>query len=244
MTENEYNRFMPPAIINNVEYNNSVIETTITTNTEKPSVKDMEEIEINNFSFEGHQVVPAEYFAHRYEPSITFNRCRITLNTACLRRFPDYNYILIMINPDDKQVIVKPIPEDVKDSFVWRTKSNKPKQIACDVFFGMVFDLMKWNPNYRYKLLGKLIKTGEGYIFLFNLSSYEFYEREYVEGEAKPKTSRIAKFPEEWKNRFGLSVEEHKKQLQSIVISDFTIYSLDNSVNNIKTEIKEEHTNE
>ena len=221
--ENNYNQFNPEMYNENTQINSDETQN-ISEIPVQQSFKDMEEIRIDNFSFEGHQVVPAEYFAHRYEPSVTFNRGKIALNTACLRRFPDTDYILIMVNPMDKQMIVKPITEDVKDSFVWRTKSNKPKQISCGIFFGMVVNLMNWNPNYRYKLLGKLINTSEGYIFLFNLSSYEF-------------------FPEEWKHRFGLSVEEHKKQLQAIVISDFTIYSINNS-DNTRTEIKEENSYE
>lgn len=240
--ENNYNQFNPEMYNENTQINSDETQN-ISEISVQQSFKDMEEIRIDNFSFEGHQVVPAEYFAHRYEPSVTFNRGKIALNTACLRRFPDTDYILIMVNPMDKQMIVKPITEDVKDSFVWRTKSNKPKQISCGIFFGMVVNLMNWNPNYRYKLLGKLINTSEGYIFLFNLSSYEFYEREIPEGEDKPKSSRIPKFPEEWKHRFGLSVEEHKKQLQAIVISDFTIYSINNS-DNTRTEFKEENSYE
>lgn len=241
MMENNYNKSNPTM------YNQTIEKISELSNISKAplqqSFKDMEEIRIDNFSFEGHQVVPAEYFAHRYEPSVTFNRGKISLNTACLKRFPEINYILIMVNPVDKQMIVKPITEDVKDSFVWRTKSNKPKQISCGIFVGMVVNLMKWNPNYRYKLLGKLINTNEGYIFLFNLSSYEFYERNFSEGEEKLRSSKIPKFPEEWKHRFGLSVEEHKKQLQAIVISDFTIYGINNS-NTTRTGIKEENSYE
>lgn len=210
------------------------------------SVKDMEEIYVDNFNYEGQQVVPAEYFAHRYEPSITFNQGKIALNTACLRRFPDIEYIQILINPNDKKMIVRPCSGEEKDSFVWRTKSKKPKQISCNIFFGLVANLMNWNSNYRYKLLGKLIKTSDEYLFLFNLTSYEFYERTIPEGEKKAKTSRIPKFPEEWKNRFGLSVEEHKKQLQANIIDDFTIYGINDTElkNNINLQDKENTGNE
>ena len=226
---------------NQQEYINNNLESDLksieTINQSGDSFKTMEEIEVNNFSYDGQQVVPAEYFAHRYEPSITFNQGKISLNTACLRRFPDINYIQILINPNDKKMIVKPCLEEEKDSFVWCTKSKKPKHITCKIFFGMIANLMNWNTDYRSKLLGKLIKNNEEYFFLFNLTSYEFYEREIIEGENKQKISRIPKFPEEWKHRFGLSVEEHKRQLQVNIVNDFTIYSISSDINASKNNI-------
>ena len=42
-------------------------------------------VNMKDFSYEGYQVVRGEFFAHVYEPSITFNRNKITFNTSCLR---------------------------------------------------------------------------------------------------------------------------------------------------------------
>ena len=71
---------------NQQEYINNNLESDLksieTINQSGDSFKTMEEIEVNNFSYDGQQVVPAEYFAHRYEPSITFNQGKISLNTA------------------------------------------------------------------------------------------------------------------------------------------------------------------
>jgi len=41
------------------------------------------------FSYDGYQVVRGEFFAHVYEPSITFSNCRVSLNSACLMRLPN-----------------------------------------------------------------------------------------------------------------------------------------------------------
>ena len=194
-----------------------------------------------SFSYDGYQVVRGEFFAHLSEPSITFNNHKVSLNTACLRRLPDVEYVQILVNQNEHKLVVRPSSEDEKDSFIWCTMSEKrkPKQITCRVFFAMIIDLMGWNPDYRYKLLGKLIRSSDEYLFAFDLTSTEIFQHFVVEG-GKPKASRTPVFPAEWKNQFGLSVEEHQKRLQVNIFKGYTVFSVNNesrseSANSIAT---------
>ena len=192
---------------------------------ENSKPQDMDVIEAN-FNYDGFQVVRGEFFAHLFEPSITFNRCKVYLNTACIKKFPEIDYVQILVNSEDKKLAVRPCSEEEKDSFLWCTAKRKPKQISCKIFSGMIADLMHWNPEYRYKLLGKLIKSNDEYLFIFDLTASEMYERKIVEGSDKPKTSRTPIFPEEWKNQFGLPVEEHRKQLQINLFNGYAVFGL------------------
>ena len=36
------------------------------------------------FSYDGYQVVREEFFAHLFEPSVTFNSEKVSVNTACI----------------------------------------------------------------------------------------------------------------------------------------------------------------
>ena len=186
-------------------------------------------IQDESFSYDGFQVVRGEFFAHINEPSITFNNHKVSLNTACLRRLPDVEYVQILVNQNDHKLVVRPSSEDEKDSFIWCTMGGKrkPKQITCRVFFAMIIDLMGWNPNYRYKLLGKLIRSGDEYLFAFDLTSTEIFQHFIVEG-GKSKSSRTPVFPVEWKNQFGLSVEEHRNRLQVNIFKGYTVFSVNN----------------
>ncbi len=182
-----------------------------------------------SFSYDGYQVVRGEFFAHLREPSITFNNHKISLNSACLKRLPSVEYVQILVNQSERKLVVRPSSEDEKDSFVWCTMGEKrnPKQITCRVFFAMIIDLMGWNPDYRYKLLGKLIRSGNEYLFTFDLTSTEIFQRFIVDG-GKPKASRTPVFPIEWKNQFGLSVEEHRQRLQVNIFKGYTVFSVNN----------------
>jgi len=198
----------------------------------------------DDFKYDGYQVVRGEFFAHLREPSITFNRNRVSLNTACLKRFPNVDYVQILVHPDELKLAVLPCNEDKKDSFSWcsQGKMRRPKQVTCRVFFAMVMDLMNWNTDYRYKLLGKLVQSRGEYLFIFDLTSPEVYQRT-ISDDGKQKTSRTPVFPAEWQNQFGLPVEEHRKRLQVDIFKGYTVFSVNDKQKNNSTETqpKENH---
>lgn len=178
-----------------------------------------------SFSYDGFQVVRGEFFSHIYEPSITFNAGKFYVNTTCLKKLPDVDYVQILVNPELKRLVVRPCSEDAKDAELWKTPSKKPKQITCRVFFAMVMKLMGWNSDYRYKVLGKLIRNNGELIFVFDLSSREAYPRTITE-DNKVKNSRLPSYPEEWENQFGLPVEDHQKQLQINIFQGYSVFNL------------------
>lgn len=191
-------------------------------------VSDTAAIQDDAFSYDGYQIVRREFFAHVFEPSITFSNFKVSLNTACLNRLPDVDYVQILVNPDEKKLAIRPSSEDEKDSFLWCTTrgvKRKPKQITCRMFFIKVVQLMNWNPDYRYKLLGKLIQSGNDQLFIFDLTATEIYQRFLSDGE-KLKTSRTPVFPAEWQNQFGLPVEEHRKLLQINIFEGYTVFGI------------------
>ena len=84
---------------------------------------------------------------------------------------------------------------------------------------------MGWNADYRYKLLGKVIRSGDERLIVFDLTATETYIRIVSEG-MKPKTARKPVFPAEWENQFGLPVEEHRKQLQINTFDGYTVFAI------------------
>lgn len=189
----------------------------------------------DDFNYDGYQVVRGEFFAHFNEPSITFNNDRINLNTACVNKLPNTKYIQFLVNPDEKNLIVKPSTENTKDSIICysinsKTGKKRPKYIKCKIFCGKIFTLMNWNADLKYKLLGKLICSNGEYIFLFDLTSTEVFKREASDGK-KVKNSRIPAFPEEWKDQFGLPVEEHKKSFKVNTFDGYVVFGLKENEN-------------
>lgn len=190
-----------------------------------------DEIEYDdNFDYTNFQVVRGEYFSHLKEPSIYFADMQFTANSAAVKKLPEADYVQILISPNDKKILVRAAREDDKDSFLWVSYRNKdhkrhPKKVTCKIFYAKLYDSMGWNPENKYKFLGKLIKSREELFFVFDLKSPEIFQRETTEGE-KPKRSRIPAYNGDWKDQFGLPFEEHEKSLQIATFEDFVIFSL------------------
>lgn len=187
-------------------------------------------LEMNeDFDFDDFQVVRREFFAHLHEPSVTFNACKFSVNTACLSRFPNYEYAQVLINKSKKILALRPCNESSRDAFMWSKidtrGKRRPKPITCRLFFAKVITLMNWNPNYRYKLLGKLIHSNGQYLIAFDLTSTEVYQKTFKEGE-KPKASRTPVFPLEWQDQFGLPFNEHKQSMKINIFDGYAIYSI------------------
>ena len=155
----------------------------------------------------GYQVTRAELFSHTYEPAITIWPTRIKFNMACLRKFPGVTHIQILIHPEQRRLIIRPCHPDAPDSLRWAKgggeKELSNRDMLCRIFAGKVFDLMKWDLEYRYKMLGKPAVYQKEMLFLFRLTDFELF----VGGK-----KRRSYLPGEWRDYFGTPVESHEEQ--------------------------------
>lgn len=153
----------------------------------------------------GYQVTKAELFSHTREPAITIWQTRIKFNMACLREFPGVTHIQILIHPGQKRLIIRPCKPEAPDALRWAKgggeKELQNRDLLCKIFAAKVFDLMGWNSEYRYKMLGKPAICNGDMLFLFKLTDFEMF----VGGG-----SRKAYLPGEWRDYFGIPVEQHE----------------------------------
>ena len=154
----------------------------------------------------GYQVTKGEFFAHSREPSITIWENRIKFNMACLRRFPGVTHIQILIHPEQKRLIIRPCSPDAPDALRWAKgggeKDLSNRDLICKIFAAKVFDLMGWDTQYRYKMLGNPAVCEGEMLFLFRLSAFELF--------TAGKKSK-AYLPGEWREYFGTPVEQHEE---------------------------------
>ena len=156
----------------------------------------------------GYQVTRAELFAHQREPAITVWEDRIKFNMACLRRFPGATHIQLLIHPEQKRLIIRPCDKDAPDALRWCSgggeKEIKNRDMICRILAAKVFDLMRWDKKYRYKMLGKPAVCDNEVLFLFRLSDFELF----VNTGTKRSRSYLQ---EDWRDYFGTPVEQHEE---------------------------------
>ena len=156
----------------------------------------------------GYQVTKAEFFAHTKEPAITVWEDRIKFNMACLRRFPGITHIQLLIHPEQRRIIIRPCDRDAPDSLRWANgggeKELKNRDMTCRIFAAKLFDLMQWDKQYRYKMLGKPAVCDGEVLFLFKLTDFEVF---VSTGPRK----RRSYLPADWRDYFGTPVEQHEE---------------------------------
>lgn len=170
------------------------------------SIEEGEEAEVVNLA--GYQVTKAELFAHSREPAVTVWDNRIKFNMACLRRFPGVTHIQLLIHPDQKRLIIRPCEPDAPDSLRWANgggeREVKNRDMLCAIFAQKLYELMGWNKQYRYKMLGKPAIYNNEALYLFKLNDFELF----VTNGSKKRRSYL---PENWRDYFGVPIEEHEE---------------------------------
>ena len=212
-----------------------------------------------DFSYDGYQVVRRELFAHLREPAVVIRRDSVTFNTACIAGLEDAVYIQILINQDNKRMVVRKCEENDKDALRWcieKPDKRKSRKMSNKLFSAMMYDMMGWNTDCRYKILGHKITHEDETMYIFDLLETEIFmdtkrkkkanpdsvekkeelvtaetnqtpeqNQEEIAAKVARKLNRIPFYPKDWKDSFGLSVEEHKKALETNITDGYIEFS-------------------
>lgn len=229
---------------------------------ENTEIIDQKALELaQDFSYDGYQVVRRELFAHLREPSVVIRRDSVTFNTACIAGLEDAVYIQILVNRDNKRMVVRKCEENDKDALRWcieKPDKRKSRKMSNKLFSVMMYDMMGWDLDCRYKILGHKITHEDETMYIFDLLETEIYmdtkrkkkqaepsvnndenatpeeltpeqieekQNEEIEVKVERKLNRIPFYPKNWKDSFGLPVEEHKRALETNLMDGYVEFS-------------------
>lgn len=131
-----------------------------------------------DFSYDGYQVVRRELFAHLREPAVVIRRDSVTFNTACIAGLEDAVYIQILVNQENKRMVVRKCEENDKDALRWcveKPDKRKSRKMTNKLFSAMMYDMMGWDLDCRYKMLGYKITHEDETMYIFDLLEPEIY---------------------------------------------------------------------
>ena len=228
--------------------------------TDEKEIIDQKAIELaEDFSYDGYQVVRRELFAHLREPAVVIRRDSVTFNTACIAGLEDAVYIQILVNQDIKRMVVRKCEENDKDALRWcvaKPDKRKSRKMTNKIFSAMMYEMMGWNLDCRYKILGHKITFEDETIYVFDLMETEIFldikgkrakkdtESQFTTEKANSieetasnstdnersveeikRKNRIPFYPKEWKDSFGLPVEEHRKALEINMLDGYAEFT-------------------
>ena len=131
-----------------------------------------------DFSYDGYQVVRRELFAHLREPAVVIRRDSVTFNTACIAGLENAVYIQILVNQENKRMVVRKCEENDKDALRWcveKPDKRKSRKMTNKLFSAMIYDMMGWDLDCRYKMQGYKITHEDETMYIFDLLEPEIY---------------------------------------------------------------------
>jgi len=158
------------------------------------------------------QRVRGDFLAATFKPKITFAFDSVTFNMSCVNLFPDNQHIVINVDEKNQRIIIEPCKPYDRDSLKFaniKDDKNNPRKCIARIFCAMIYDMMGWNRTAKYRIMAIFQSWGDKTIIVFNLDECLQVFSEVVESnDGKTKRNTVINMPEDWKGRFGHTLEE------------------------------------
>ena len=88
--------------------------------------------------------------------TLTIRNGNITFNTACINGLEDVIWVNLMIDQDAGLLAVQECDENDKHALRWciaKPDKRKSRKMTCPGFTDLLYSVMDWDKNCRYKML-------------------------------------------------------------------------------------------
>ena len=118
------------------------------------------------------KVVRAASFPSQERPALTIDNGKLRFNTACLKKFQDVEYVELLLNPVLNCLAVRPCEKENPNAIHWGRLRNERwavSQLACRGLSKALVDILEWNTESKYRMLGQFTEDGNGKMIVFTL---------------------------------------------------------------------------
>ena len=173
------------------------------------------------------QVVRQDFVTEQEEPQLSFNNGKIYINRYGLSQFPEENYIRLLIDDKSLGVAVIPFKTRQKDSFRWCGTGirRRPRHMRCLPLYYLVYRMMSWDINARYRITGQLEDHGERRVLYFNLRDAVCFQKT---DSYDNNGHRIVKqsLPAEWLESYGQPVMDYNARQDIKTFDDIATFDV------------------
>jgi len=178
-----------------------------------------------------YELPPRTQFSMLNKPAVSIKHREMTFNMASIRLFEGVQYILPFTSRMKKRLAVVTCSEEEGESIQWARINSKGawanRTIVSEDYLAKIFDLMKWDPTCRYKVMGRVTNSERGLILVFDLEEAILFTtpEEYVDrrtGEVKKR--QIKYYPDEYKERIGKTYKDYLEKYQMSMFEQLSDY--------------------
>lgn len=177
------------------------------------------------------QILDKYNLTDRKVPAITVKGNQVRFNMNAIHLLKDVQYVQLLINREEKYMLVIPCNQNDVFSIEWcktnnKTKKVEPKDITSKFLSPKLYKLMDWDLEYSYKIQCFYQDFGEGKMLLFfDLTEFVTLvptEQRLADGTIKKRSKPY--YLANWEDSFGPPL----KNLLNKVMRDYSgYYALD-----------------
>lgn len=152
--------------------------------------------------FSDYEVVSKRCVKSVNRPNVLFTPGSFRFNGASITALDGAEDITLLVNPDEKALIIRPAEKRDRSSVRWITAQDQrklPADIDSAAFLSRLYSIIGWNTAMNYRAFGQLLKTQTGPMLLFSLQDAEMI--------MQVENARIR--PADFPTVFGLSDSEN-----------------------------------
>ena len=187
--------------------------------------------ELGYEDLDSYELPPRTQFSMINKPAVSIKYREMTFNMACIRLFEGVQFILPFTSRTKRRLAVATCSEEEAESVQWARINNKGawtnRTIVSEEYLAKIFEFMHWDPNCRYKVMGRVTNSERGLILVFDLDEAILFTtpEEYVDrktGEVKKR--QIKYYPDEYKERIGKSYKDYLEKYQMSMFEQLSDY--------------------
>ncbi len=189
-------------------------------------------VEAGDFDMRGFEITRAEFFDTARRPYVVFQDKKIKFSTACVRTLGKNNRLEFLVNPIDSRFAVRTAAKDSRHAIICSRVSSGiyyPKEISGAAFLETLFQLFRWNTDFKYRVSGSLYQRDNEAVYIFHMNDAEaFIKPHMLAGEGAPgceadavrplsvSGARVRAIPQKWTSSFGNPYYLHRRIFPSI----------------------------
>lgn len=180
--------------------------------------------EAGSFDLRGFEVARAQFFSRSLRISMTLGPTALSFSKLGIAKLNAAPYVELLIHPSKKMLAVRRSTKEVRHSVNW-THNGAPRPISGAAFLPMLYKLLGWDEQFKYRVQGIRKQENDEVILLFDMSDTEILipnnvffsdadipadEHEAHEASiSKRRSRRVIAFPAAWADNFGAEYYGH-----------------------------------
>ena len=177
------------------------------------------EADAGDFDLRGFEIARAQFFNISGQLTVTFSADKAVFGVNPVRAFKQSQYMEMLINPTKLLLAIRPAGKDTQNAMRWsKTLDGKvmPRAVSGKAFMPTIYELLGWQKDYKYKLLGEVKTFGSNSILLFDLKEPEvMIPASVLGGDAvsmEGRSGHIKGYPPDWQFGFGNDFYSHARE--------------------------------